>query len=53
MEILDEGVEKKNGWVTWLLVIWTKRLWQLGKLDVDMGLAAGPKIASTNRFYDI
>jgi hypothetical protein len=43
-----------NRWVIWLLVIWTKRLWEFEKLHVDIGLAAGPQIASTtNRFDNI
>ena len=42
-EIFDEDV----------LVIWTKRLWEFGKLHVDIGLTAGPQIASTNLFDNI
>ena len=40
---------KINGWVIWLSVIWTKTLWEFEKLHVDIGLAAGPQIAS-NKF---
>lgn len=43
-------VSKKNGWVIWKSVIWTKRLWEFGKPHVDIGLAAGPQIASSG-FY--
>lgn len=45
---------KVNGWVIWLSVIWTKRLWEFEKLHVDIGLAAGPQIAlASNMFYDV
>ena len=38
---------KRNGWAICRSATWTMRLWEFGKLHVDIGLGAGLRIASS------